>query len=97
MKTLDWFFEAENALRNATLNFDIDVDIHNENENDEIDTSEYVIAMGGMEHYVIFKDNDSFEKNKTMFIESVCGNIDENEPIQLDDDFIAFKLNFDIN
>ncbi len=95
----EWFFIAENELRNETKNFDIDVNYTDDadmiDDVDVIDTSEYVLAVGGGEHYVIFKNNDMFNKNKSDFL---CGKsftyINVDEPIYLSES-IAFVIEFE--
>jgi lipocalin len=92
----EWFFIAENELRFETKNFDIDVNYQSEDEND-IDTSEFVFACGGGEHYVIFKNEKSFNDNNSDFIlngKSYIYYIEIDKPIHLTES-ICFVLNFD--
>ena len=88
----EWFFLAENELRNATGNFDLDVEFIDEFD-EVIETFEYVTAIGGMENYVIFKNKQTFYKNKGVFMNTDDGNINVTEPIKLSHG-IAFKLYF---
>jgi len=94
----EWFFIAQNELRFETKNFDIDVDYQSEDENDidnNIDTSEFVFACGGGEHYIIFKNERSFNDNKSDFIlRNSFIYIDIDKPIHLSES-IGFVLNFD--
>lgn len=84
----EWYFIAEKELRNITKNFDIDVDV--DDGFDDNDHTECVTAAGGMEHYVIFKDNTSYEKNKSMFDRDSIIQIKQDKPIQLST-AIAFR------
>ena len=86
----EWYFVAEKELRNTTKNFDIDVDLEDIKENKDCD---FVMAAGGMEHYIIFKDMESFEKNKKDYLDGYMY-IEEDKPIKLST-AIAFRINFE--
>lgn len=78
--THEWKFAAENDLRNYTKNFDIDVDVEDDGD---VNSDEYVLAYGGGEHYVIFKDVESYEKNKSNFDYNSIMQINLDKPIKL--------------
>jgi len=89
-----WYFIAENSLRLITKNFDLDVIYEVEDIDDEIINSDYVMATGGMEHYVIFKDGNSLNIHKSRFIDSFMY-INLSNPIILDNEYIAFLIEFE--
>jgi hypothetical protein len=82
-----WYYIAENSLRLITKNFDIDIDnVHFEQD--------YVMAVGGMEHYVIFKNQKALNEYKSRFIDSFMY-INLSNPIILDNEYIAFLIEFE--
>jgi hypothetical protein len=90
---VDWYFIAENSLRLMTENFDLDIDLDNEHDKHYV---HYVMAVGGMEHYIIFKNEKSLNKYKSDFIGGFRF-IDLYKPINLVNGYIAFLIEFENN
>ena len=99
-ETTEWAFEMERQLRHVTTNFDLEAEIYDYEDGEPVNTPiekiGYLMISGGMEFYVVFKDNVSLNDNKGDFSADSLMYIDLDEAIQLDGG-IAFNVYFDEN